>query len=146
MAFSTVPPSPPLQVTPTSLVLHYYSQRQGLSPWVEGIVDEVATTMFGVQISMETMRSRKQGTSDHEVRAGPSVVSACLLLQSYGANLCSTIFECAYGRCTVSASRQLPAPPGALRRRPSWGLSAASWDSTPRPSTSCSLSVSACAG
>ena len=57
-------------MTPTSLVLHYYSQRQGLSPWVEGIVDEVATAIFGVHISMETMRSRKQGTSDHEVCAG----------------------------------------------------------------------------
>ena len=71
-------------MTPTSLVLHYYSQRQGLSPWVEGMLNELATTMFGVQISIEAMRSRKQGTSDHEVCAGSSVVPACPLIVPAG--------------------------------------------------------------
>jgi hypothetical protein len=56
------------QVTPTSLVLHYYSKRQGLGTWVEGILDEIAKQIFGIQIRMERLRGRDTGDCDHEVR------------------------------------------------------------------------------
>ena len=49
-------------------MLHYHSQRQGLWPWVEGILDEVANLIFGIQIQMEMLQGRHDGTSDHEVR------------------------------------------------------------------------------
>ena len=55
------------QVTPTSLVLHYYSQRASLWTWVEGIVDEVAKQIFGIQVRMERLRGRDTGDCDHEV-------------------------------------------------------------------------------
>ena len=58
------------QVTPTSMVLHYYSQRVGLWMWVEGIVDEVAKQIFGIQVRMERLRGRDTGDCDHEVSVG----------------------------------------------------------------------------
>ena len=66
----SLPPYIPPQVTPTSLVLHYYSQREGLWTWVEGIVDEVAREFFGIQIRMEMLRGRDTGDCDHEVGEG----------------------------------------------------------------------------
>ena len=36
---------------------------------MEGIVDEVAKQIFGIQISMERMRGRDAGDCDHEVGA-----------------------------------------------------------------------------
>ena len=57
------------QVTPTSLVLHYYSQRAGLQwKWVEGVIDEVAKQVFGIQVHTERLlRGRDTGDCDHEV-------------------------------------------------------------------------------
>ena len=52
------------------MVLHYYSQRVGLWTWVEGIVDEVAKQIFGIQVRMERLRGRDTGDCDHEVGVG----------------------------------------------------------------------------
>ena len=60
-----------VQVTPTSLVLHYYSQRAGLQwKWVEGVIDEVAKQVFGIQVHVEQLRGRDTGDCDQEVGAG----------------------------------------------------------------------------
>ena len=56
------------QVTPTTLVLHYYNQRAVLPwTWVEGAVDEVAKQIFGVQVHVERLREWDAAECDHEV-------------------------------------------------------------------------------
>ena len=47
------------QVTPTSMRLHYYSQRRGLSPWMEGIIDEVAADL---RLSLKNSAAKMTGT------------------------------------------------------------------------------------
>ncbi len=60
-------PHLPHQVKPTSLELHYLSQRPGLGAWMEGILTEAAHVYFDVELSMQLLRGREDGTCDHEV-------------------------------------------------------------------------------
>lgn len=57
-----------LQVTSTSLTLHYFSLRPGLHVWVEGMVEELAKVIFELEIDMQLLRGRQLGNCDHEVR------------------------------------------------------------------------------
>ncbi|KAF8066284.1 Gucy1b1 [Scenedesmus sp. PABB004] len=57
------------EVTPESLVLHYYSSRPGLWPIVRGVLRGMAGTYFKLQgeLRVELLRSREAGDCDHEV-------------------------------------------------------------------------------
>lgn len=62
------PAPPPQDITPTSLTLHYYSPRPGLTDLVVGILKGVAATFFGgLDVTFELLRSRKDATDDHDV-------------------------------------------------------------------------------
>ena len=52
-----------------SAVLHCFSQGHGSSAWIEGLVDEVAKQIFGIQIRMEKLQGRDTEDSDHEVKS-----------------------------------------------------------------------------
>ena len=54
-------------ITSTSLELHYYSPRPALWPIVKGIVLAVSDQMFHHPAEVELIKSRDDGTSDHEV-------------------------------------------------------------------------------
>lgn len=55
-------------MTPTSLTLHYYSTRPGLTMLVVGIVKGVAATFFNdLALSFKLLRSQTDGTDDHDV-------------------------------------------------------------------------------
>ena len=60
-----------INVTSTSCELHYYSNRPALWPIVKGIVEEVATSMYGHPATMTLIASREpeegMAASDHEV-------------------------------------------------------------------------------
>jgi hypothetical protein len=55
------------QVTPESLLLHYYSPRPGLWPIVVGVLKGLASNYFSLQLQVELLHSREKGDSDHEV-------------------------------------------------------------------------------
>ncbi len=55
-----------MQVTPESLLMHYYSHRPGLWPVVSGIMKVVARDLFHHDLTVELVASREQG-HDHEV-------------------------------------------------------------------------------
>ncbi len=64
---------PPLvatgQVLPNRLQLHYYSSREGLATWTEGVIDAAARRYFGMQgLRIELVGSRQDNSCDHEVR------------------------------------------------------------------------------
>ena len=58
------PPVP--QVTPESLLLHYYSSRPGLWPIVVGVLKGMSKEYFGFEVGVELVASRDAG-DDHEV-------------------------------------------------------------------------------
>jgi hypothetical protein len=60
------PSPPPPQVTPSSLLLHYYSSRPGLWPIVVGVLKGMSKEFFGFELGVELMQSREEG-ADHEV-------------------------------------------------------------------------------
>lgn len=53
------------EVTSSSLQLHYISERQGLAPFVVGLLHGLGK-MFGTQVTVKLKQSRDQG-ADHEV-------------------------------------------------------------------------------
>jgi hypothetical protein len=55
------------QVTPESLLLHYYSSRPGLWPIVVGALKGMSTAFFKLQLQIEVLHSREKGDCDHEV-------------------------------------------------------------------------------
>lgn len=79
----------PLQVTPESLLLHYYSPRPGLWPIVVGVLKGVAAGFFSLQLQVELLHSRERGDSDHEV--GLRVQQLCGVVVSC---LQETILNC----------------------------------------------------
>lgn len=54
------------QVTPESLLLHYYSSRPGLWPIVVGVLKGMSKEYFGFEVGVELLESRDEG-ADHEV-------------------------------------------------------------------------------
>ena len=57
-----------IQVTSTSLDLHYWSPRVGLNSWVMGMVEATAKLLFNLpQVGISLLRGRADGTCDHEV-------------------------------------------------------------------------------
>eukprot|EP00878_Enallax_costatus_P026891 GHUV01028902.1.p1 GENE.GHUV01028902.1~~GHUV01028902.1.p1 ORF type:complete len:767 (+),score=239.67 GHUV01028902.1:298-2598(+) len=55
------------QVTPESLLLHYYSVRPGLWPIVAGVLKGIAKDYFKLDLRVQLLRSREKGDCDHEV-------------------------------------------------------------------------------
>lgn len=55
-----------LQVTPESLLLHYYSSRPGLWPIVVGVLKGMSKEFFGFEVGVELVESRDEG-AHHEV-------------------------------------------------------------------------------
>ena len=69
--FSLTPPTSKIdfQVTSSSVELHYRSKRPALAFYVEGALEAVAMGFFGgMDLHMELLRGRDDGTCDHEVR------------------------------------------------------------------------------
>lgn len=56
-----------LQVTPESLLLHYYSSRPGLWPIVAGVLKGISKDYFKLDLQVELLQSREKGDCDHEV-------------------------------------------------------------------------------
>jgi len=54
------------QITPESLLLHYYSSRPGLWPIVVGVLKGLSKEYFGFELGVELVQSRDEG-ADHEV-------------------------------------------------------------------------------
>ena len=62
-----------LQVTSTSLELHYFSMRRGLASWVEGLIEGAARLIHGFShpVGLQLLRGREDGSCDHEVGQPP---------------------------------------------------------------------------
>ena len=56
-----------LQVTSSSVELHYRSQRPGLGSWVVGICEKVAADFYDLRVDFKHLRGREDGSCDHEV-------------------------------------------------------------------------------
>lgn len=54
-------------ITATGLDLHYYSRRQGLTPFVVGAVLALGRVYCGCEASVHLVASREAGDCDHEV-------------------------------------------------------------------------------
>ena len=57
------------KITCSSLELHYHSRLTGLGPWVEGILEAVATDIHKSSVKLTLLRGREDGSCDHEVGA-----------------------------------------------------------------------------
>ena len=57
-----------VQVTPTSLELHYMSRRCELSSWVVGVIEGAAKLLYNLpHVNVKLLRGRADGTCDHDV-------------------------------------------------------------------------------
>lgn len=54
-------------VKPESAVLHYHSIRRGLQYIMEGTIQGMARVFFDIEIGLELLRGRDDGSCDHEV-------------------------------------------------------------------------------
>jgi hypothetical protein len=73
-----LPAAPRAQVTPESLLLHYYSNRPGLWPIVVGVLKGMSQDYFKLDLAFELLHSRDKGDADHEVRVC-ACVCVCLV-------------------------------------------------------------------
>ncbi|GAX76175.1 hypothetical protein CEUSTIGMA_g3619.t1 [Chlamydomonas eustigma] len=55
------------KVTSSSIELHYRSTRPCLGSWVVGICEEIASSVYCMEISFELLKGRDDGSCDHEV-------------------------------------------------------------------------------
>ena len=54
-------------VTPESAVLHYHSVRKGLQFIMEGTIQAMARVFFDIDIGLQLLKGRDDGSCDHEV-------------------------------------------------------------------------------
>ena len=83
-------------MTSTSLELHYYSMRQGLASWVEGLIEGVARLLHGFShpVVLKLLRGREDKGCDHEVILHGPPVETSMIAQQLGCAECLPFSSC----------------------------------------------------
>ncbi|GAX84474.1 hypothetical protein CEUSTIGMA_g11894.t1 [Chlamydomonas eustigma] len=55
------------KVTTSSVELHYRSTRPSLGSWVVGICEEIASSVYSMEVKFDFLKGRDDGSCDHEV-------------------------------------------------------------------------------